>query len=176
MIFALVLIEIDFKSKKVIADKIWKSGCAIVLVCSLLLIGRFCIMANIVGFNMNERYEKTYATCVRIVDRIEQTPGYKTGTKIAILGGHPNHYYYYPTDITTKDLAGFFGVDGSVFVASSEGYAKVFKHYLNFTVNYIPAEDELPIVFSEEYAAMPRFPAEGSIAFIGDVLVVKMDG
>ncbi len=176
LIFALVLIEIDFKSKKVIADKIWKSGCAIVLVCSLLLIGRFCIMANIVGFNMNERYEKTYATCVRIVDRIEQTPGYKTGTKIAILGGHPNHYYYYPTDITTKDLAGFFGVDGSVFVASSEGYAKVFKHYLNFTVNYIPAEDELPIVFSEEYAAMPRFPAEGSIAFIGDVLVVKMDG
>lgn len=176
LIFALVLIEIDCKTKKTALEKIWKSGCGLVLICAVLLIGRFCIMANIVGFNMNERYEKTYATCVRIVDRIEQTPGYKTGTKVAILGGFPNHEFYYPTDITIEDLAGFFGADGSVFVSSSEGYAKVFKHYLNFTVNYIPAEEEYPLVFTEEFAAMPRFPAEGSIAFIGDVLVVKING
>ncbi len=176
LIFTLSLSGKEIKVKKAFFKGTWKSICCITLMCAVLLVGRFGIMANIVGFNMNERYEKTYATCVRIVDRIEQTPGYTTGTKVAVLGGYPYHMYYFPSDITKEDLAGFFGADGSVFVSSSTGYATIFKHYLNFTVNIVHQEDELSLVMSEEYAAMPKFPAEGSVAFIGDVLVVKLDG
>lgn len=176
LIFAIALSQKELKVNKLFYKRVWKSTCCIVIVCAVLLVGRFGVMANIVGFNMNERYEKTYATCVRIVDRIEQTPGYTTETKVAVLGGYPYHMYFFPSDITKEDLAGFFGADGSVFVSSSNGYATIFKHYLNFTVNIVPQEDETDLVMSAEYAAMPKFPAEGSVAFIGDVLVVKLDG
>ena len=142
----------------------------------MVLIFQFGIVANIIAFNMNERYEKTYAICVRMVDRLEQTEGYETGTKVALLGGVLDASYYPDTDITQGDLVGYFGVSGTMCIGDTAKFAEFSEHYLNVTIKTIPLSEELQIAQTEEFAQMPKFPAEGSIGFIGDVLVIKWNG
>lgn len=156
---------------------IWKNLCAGgVILATLLMIFQFSIMANIVAFNMNERYEKTYATCLRLVDRIEQTEGYTTGTKVAILGGYPDINFYPDTEITGKDLVGYFGCNGTLCVSDTEKYAEFMRHYMNVTIQTIPLTEEIEITQTEAFMEMPRFPAEGSVDYVGEVLVIKLNG
>lgn len=175
-IFAVLLAEkIKADGKKVfsICQKVLVTA---VCICTVVLIFNFAVMANIVAFNMNERYEKSYATCVRIADRIEQAKGYETGTKVAILGGFPAQDNYPATDITAYDLVGYFGCAGELCVNSTEKYAEFFKHYLGVTITTIPAEEEIRLTETEEFKEMPKFPAEGSVDYIDDVLVIKLNG
>lgn len=175
-IYAVVLAErIDVAGKKwkVVAKKILASA---ITVCATVLIWQFGVMANVVAFNMNERYEKTYAVCVRMVDRIEQTEGYTTGTKVALLGGVLDANYYPDTDITREDLVGYFGADGTMCISDTEKFAEFSKHYLNVTIETIPLAEELELAGTEEFANMPKFPAEGSVQFIDGVLVIKWNG
>ncbi len=175
-IFAVLLAEkLDFEGKKVcVISK--KAVASLVCIYAVILSFNFAVMANVVAFNMNERYEKTYATCVRIVDRIEQTERYEQGTKVAILGGFPATENYPATDITANDLVGYFGVAGELCVNSTEKYAEYFKHYLGVTITTIPAEEEIRLTETEEFKEMPKFPAEGSVDYIEDVLVIKLNG
>lgn len=175
-VFAVVLCEKinlqDIKKGKII----FKTVISVTAVSAIVMIFSFSVMANIVAFNMNERYEKTYATCIRLVDRIEQAEGYTTGTKVAILGGYPDSAYYPPTDITEADLIGYFGSGGELCVNSTEKYAEFMKHFLNVTITTIPHEEEIKLTETEKFMEMPKFPAEGSVDYIGDVLVLKLNG
>lgn len=175
-IFVIVLCEKAEYGKGKIRDCILKTTTGLLLTATVVMIFRFCVMANVVAFNMNERYEKTYALCVRIADRIEQTEGYVTGTKVAILGGYPDEAFYPDTDITTEDLIGYFGANGEVCVNSTDKYAEFFGHYLNVTISTISSEEEIRLTGTEEFMDMPKFPAEGSVGYIGDVLVIKLNG
>lgn len=175
-IFAVALCQrVTFEGKKIrkTLKKIMTGG---VCLSAMVLIFSFGVMANVVAFNMNERYEKTYATCIRIVDRIEQTEGYTTGTKVAILGGYPDYNNYPATDITGEDLSSYFGSNGELCVNSTEKYAEFFRHYMNVTITTIPEAEEIDLTQTDEFLDMPTFPAEGSVGFIGDVLVIKLNG
>ena len=154
-----------------------KNGIVLVsLVCIAILIFEFSKMANIVAFNMNERYEKTYAVCVRMIDRIEQTEGYTSSTKVALLGGTLDVSYYPDTDSTQNDLVGYFGAAGTMCINDTEKFAEFSRHYLNVTVETISLAEEIKLTETEEFMNMPKFPAEGSIQFIDDVLVIKWNG
>lgn len=148
---------------------------SLVSVFSAVMIFEFGIVANIVAFNMEERYEKSYALCIRLVDRLEQTPGYQTGMEVALLGGLPSQVSYPPTSVTTKDLSGYFGASGEVCFSSTERFATFCAHYLNVTITTISGEREIALVGTEEFQNMPHFPAEGSIRLIDGVWVIKIN-
>lgn len=146
------------------------------VICALTMLFEFSVVANIAAFNMNERYEKTYATCVRIADRLEQTEGYKAGMPVAILGGYPNEENYPKTDITKEDLSGYFGIDGELCVNATEKYSEFMKHFLGITI--VPAGDEAEqaIVASDEFKNMENYPSKDSIKCINGVWVVRING
>ena len=148
------------------------TGCVLMVV----LVFQFALVSNIVGFNMNERYEKTYAMCVRIIDKLENQEGYRHGMKVAILGGFPTEESYPSTDITRVDLSGYFGVSDDLCVNSTEKYAEFMKHYLDVTITTISEQEEIAITETEEYKDMECFPYAGSIKLIGDVWVIKLNG
>lgn len=156
----------EFKEK--ISYKIL-AGAASVMIIS------FIVSANICYFNMNERYEKTYSFCVRLVDRIEQTPGYEQGDEIAILGGFPSDTNYPSTDITKDTLVGFFGVDGDYCVNSSDKFAEFIKHYIGVTLNCVDFERQLELVSCDEYNDLEPFPSDKSIGKIDGVWVVRLN-
>ncbi len=147
-----------------------------VMLCSALLILEFGKMANIAGFNMQERYEKNYGLALRIVEQLEETPGYEHGMKVAILGGEPDESIFPSTDITGEDLVGYFGVAGDYSLNSTEKFATFMSHFLNVTITTIEYEEELELAGSPEFQEMEKFPYEGCIRRIGDVWVVKLNG
>lgn len=80
-IFPIVLFERYFKSK---LKKIHLEH----FLCFLLgiIIFNFFLLDNIGYIQLQQRYEKSYAMCIRMVDRIEQLEGYNQNTKVAIMG------------------------------------------------------------------------------------------
>ena len=147
----------------------------ICIVASLVMIFEFAVLANIVAFNMNERYEKTYATCLRLVDRLEQCEGFKAGDTVAVLGGLPDESIYPFTDITYNTLKGYFVPTGNLCVESSGKFVTFFNHYMGISVNSPDSETELELLNTPEYNEMEKFPKEGSIRRINGVWVIKIN-
>ena len=146
------------------------------ILAAFVLVFNFVISANVVYFNLNERYEKTYALCLRITDRLEQTEGYQTGDPVAILGGFPNQENFPSTDITEKVTRGYHETSGDYCIESSEKYAEFMKHYLNVTIQSADFDTQLEIADTDEFREMEYFPYAGSIKKIHGVWVVKLNG
>ncbi len=136
----------------------------------------FCygLTDNIAYTNLQRRYEKTYAYCVRLLDRIEQTEGYYQGIPIAMVG--VVGYEQFPvTDITLPVTDGMIGMNGDVLLYTGENYQVFIRNYLGATLNILPAEAMAEMYFSEEYVAMDSFPGENSVRIIDGIMYIKTE-
>ena len=175
-VFVLAMAERMPVVKKEVFQKVKTILATGICVLSFLMVSQFAITANVAAFNMEERYEKTYGLCLRLVDRLEQTEGYKFGDKVAFVGGGVDQKKYPYTDFTSSYLTGYFGVEG-VLAAHDTGKIVVFcRHYLNTTIMFASWEEQLDVIATEEFAQMGTFPDESSIQKIGDIWVVKLNG
>lgn len=175
-VFVIALMEKIVIDKKSVKSIIKKFVCLGVVLASLILVFEFSKMANVVGFKMNERYEKSYAFAVKIVERLEEIPEYKHGMKVAILGGKLDQEIFPSTDITTTDLVGYIGTEGEFCYHCTSYFATFVSHYLNVTIDTVSNEEEIQLTQTEEYMDMERFPSKESIKQIGDVWVIKLNG
>ena len=73
--------------------------------------GCYGITDNIAYSNLQKKYEKTYAYCVRLLDRIEQTEGYYPGIPIAMVGVVGEEQFP-STDLTLPVTSGMIGMNG----------------------------------------------------------------
>lgn len=129
---------------------------------------------NIAYSNLQKKYEKTYAYCIRLLDRIEQTPGYYQGIPIAMVGVVGQEQYPV-TDITYPVTAGMIGLNGDSLLYTGMNYQEFMKHYLGATLNILPAEAMAEVYYSEEYIAMDSFPGENSIRIIDGIMYIKTE-
>ncbi len=143
---------------------------------SFLMVFNFFLVSNIVYYNMNERYEKSYALCVRIADRIEQTEGYYAGMTAAFLGGLPDDTQYPHSEETSWILRGYYAAGGDYFFDRADAYISFLKHYSSIHLQEAPLEKQLALSQTEAVENMGVFPAQDSVRVIDDVLVVKMRG
>lgn len=134
----------------------------------------YAVTDNIAYSNLQKRYEKTYAYCVRLLDRIEQTEGYYQGIPIAIVG--VVGYVPYPeTDITGDVTSGMIGLSGDYLLYTGSNYQEFMKNYLGATLNFLSPDEMSDIYYSEEYIEMESFPGETSVKIIDGVLCVKTE-
>lgn len=141
---------------------------------AFVLIFCYGLADNIAYTNLQKRYEKTYAYCLRLLDRIEQTEGYYPGIPIAMVGVVGNEQFP-PTDITLSVTSGMIGMNGDVLLYTGENYKVFIKHYLGATLNILPADAMAEMYYSEEYMAMDSFPGENSIRIIDGVMYIKTE-
>lgn len=136
----------------------------------------FCysIADNIAYSNLQKRYEKTYAYCVRLLDRIEQTKGYYPGIPIAMIGVVAEEQFPV-TDITQAVTSNMIGMNGDSLLYTGKNYQLFIKHYLGATLNILPAEAMHDIYESEEYIAMDSFPGPDSIRVMDGVMYIKTE-
>lgn len=146
-----------------------------IVVCSaFVLVFNYAITDHIGYSNLEKRYEKTYAYCVRLLDRIEQTEGYYQGIPIAMVG--IVGYDEFPdTDITGKVTGGMIGVSGDTLLYTADNYQQFMKNYLGATLNFVDVDTVGEIYFSEEYIAMDTFPAENSVQVVDGIMYVKTE-
>lgn len=172
-IFAVVMSEMLIENKlRKVSPAILVSFIGIIAAAGLSY--QFMLMDNIAYFNMNERYEKTYAYCLRLIDRIEQTPGYYVGMPVAMIGV-VDESKYPPTDITGDVTSGISGTTGDILIYKGEQYGAFMKHYMHITINIIAGEQIIEIYNSPEYREMDSFPAEDSIRIVDGIMYIKTE-
>ena len=139
-----------------------------------LLVGNYTVTDNIAYSNLQKRYEKTYAYCVRLLDRMEQTPGYYQGIPIAMIGVVGDESYPL-TDQTGEVTSNMIGMSGDVLLYTGDNYASFMRHYLGASLNILPAEVMSEIYYSESYREMDSFPGADSTKVVDGVLYVKTE-
>lgn len=146
------------------------------LVCaaSLVLLFNYAVTDNIGYSNLEKRYEKTYAYCVRLLDRIEQTEGYYQGIPIAIVGVVGDEEFPV-TDITLEVTGGMIGVSGDILLYTADNYETFIKNYLGASLNFLDVGTVGDIYYSDEYIAMDSFPGKNSVKLVDGVIYVKTE-
>ena len=147
----------------------WLTLAASALVCFF-----FFLTVNTAYLHLHLKYEVTYATELRILDRLEQLPGYESDTPVVFAGAFPNDnmsmYPYY-----TKEAVGdMVGLRGNL-VHHRLNYEGFYLNYLGKEL--VIAEDGAAreVRATEEFAAMPQWPENGSVAMIQGFAVVKIN-
>ena len=144
------------------------------LAATVVLVFFYGVTDNIAYSNLQKRYEKTYAYCVRLLDRIEQTPGYYQGIPIAMVGVVGEEQYP-ATDITLPVTSGMIGMSGDSLLYTGENYRKFMRYYLGATLNILPADAMQEMYYDEAYVKMDSFPGENSIKIMDGVMYIKTE-
>lgn len=147
----------------------WAALCA-----AVVLVFDYGISDNIGYSNLEKKYEKTYAYCVRLLDRIEQTPGYYQGIPIALVG--VIGYDEFPTtDITGKVTDGMIGLSGDYLIYKGADYQAFMQNYLGATLNFLDPDTVGEIYMTQEYIDMDTFPGPNATKVVDGILYVKTE-
>lgn len=144
------------------------------LAAAFALVFFYGVTDNIGYANLQKRYEKTYAYCLRLLDRIEQTPGYYQGIPIAMIGVVGDEEFP-ATDLTLSVTSNMIGLNGDVLLYTGENYRKFIQNYLGATLNILPAEAMAEMYYDDAYVAMDSFPGEDSIRIIDGIMYIKTE-
>ena len=143
---------------------------------AIMLVGyRNYLVTNEAYFRVSIAVDRASAYYNRIVMNIESQEGYQYGDQISILGEfypdpNPLAQPSYDADRFTE-FSGMAMENGLLTTGSRKGFLQTYMgiYYENVT----DAENDA-IKETEEYKAMPIYPAEGSIKRINNVWVVKV--
>ena len=142
---------------------------------SVVLCFNFAVSVNIGYSNLHKRYEKTYAYCLRLADRMEQTEGYYTGMPVVIMGmvGDEN---FPSTDVTTEVTGNMIGICGDFLCYNGQNYKDFFKHYLGITIEIVDQETVGAIYnTSAIYQSLDSFPGANCTTVVDGMLYVRTE-
>ncbi len=145
-----------------------------ILIAGAVLLLNYAVTDNIAYSNLQKKYEKTYAYCLRILDRIESTPGYYPGIPVALMGMVSDEQYPI-TDVTGDVTSGMIGMGGDTLLYTGVNYQAFIKHYLGATLNLLPTSDMAEIYFTEEYTNMESFPGAEGVKLVDGIIYVKTE-
>ncbi|MGN1147787.1 MAG: glucosyltransferase domain-containing protein [Lachnospiraceae bacterium] len=152
----------------------WNLGKWLSLLTAAVLVFNFAVIDNIAYSNLEKKYEKTYAYCLRLVDRMEQTEGYYPGIPVAMIGVVSDTQYPV-TDITGEVTGSMIGMTGDYLLYTRTNYQAFLKHYLGVSINLVSDEEMLAIYDSPEYRAMGTFPEADSVKVVDGILYIKLE-
>lgn len=145
-----------------------------VLGAAVILILHYGVTDNIAYSNLQKKYEKTYAYCLRLADRMEQTEGYHTGMPVAMIGVQ-NRENLPQTDITGAVTDPMIGMSGDYLIYTDTNYQAFMKHYLGVTIELVSDEEMERIYTTKEYQELTSFPREGCMKVVDGILYVKTE-
>ncbi len=134
----------------------------------------YAVTINIGYTNLQRMYEKTYAYTIRLLDRIEETPGYYQGVPVAIVGVIGDDEFP-PTEVTEPATSEMIGLTGNWLIYSADNYDAFIRNYLGATLNLVPEDKETEIYYSDEYIEMESFPGATSVQMIDGIIYVKTE-
>lgn len=110
--------------------------------------------------------EKSYAN--RVAMRIELMKGYDEDTEVYFA--NPISYDAYPVLYSQLDTTDNF----SSFIYNDNGMHQFMLYYLGIDLNSVTDVTKIDQILScSEFEEMPCYPAEGSLKYINNILVVK---
>lgn len=166
-LYVLLLLYIERGKWENKAEKALKGFGIFVLVCICYL---NTMQANLAYYQMNLSYEKSYSVCSDILQRIEELDEYPDLSRVAVIG----NYHAKSGDI--EDLSpSIMGVSQDVFLTGEYHYISMWNHCFGRNFGMTSYEEKQAIRELEEYQNMPTYPRKGSVAVIGDAIVIKFE-
>lgn len=160
-------IMVDDKAMTVTSNRMrWFINHATPILLSVIIWSN-AVYANQTYYKKSLQEQSAISLMTRIVNDIERYEGYIPGvTPVAFVGSFENSPY-------TTELAGFtdimpYGMGRTALTYIGTDYAML-KYVLNVHMNLTRVSD-----LDAETASMPCYPADGSINYVGDVLIIKI--
>lgn len=147
-----------------------------IILLSLLTIYNFILLANISYQKMHMAYEKSYGVIIRLADRIEQIPKTASCKKIAVIGclpGSNSISVNFPPDMT--------GITDSYIIRKQDTEMQenvvqaMLRDYCGLFYEDTTEKEIETIQQQPEFYQMNCWPAQNSIAVIGDTLVIQFE-
>lgn len=119
-------------------------------------------------------YDAYLSLMTRVVEEMEEEPSYVPGqTPVVFIGTPDNRNDNIPGFLDYWNVTGMIGSD-VIYAPHTSRFQAYFDYVLNTPV-LIEGMEVLGAQAAEEaITAMPAYPAEGCIAFYGDIMVVKL--
>lgn len=135
----------------------------------------YCIIANIVYTNIEQRQERTYTLCCRMLDRMEQLDEYYDGIPIVVTGSpEPTQYGGPVSSYLPGELYDMPGVPGEYYVWEGGQFPFAFRNHLGVPFNYQYDQTlQLTIKNTDAYRNMGLWPDKDSVRIIDGTLVIK---
>lgn len=134
-----------------------------------MLLFQFVVLANVTYHTLEMSFEKSRSIIIRMADRIEQTEGWEGGKKLAVLGRLPETKEYFidfPPNMT--------GTAANLVIRENFNVRAMLEDYGDIRAEAVSEEQERELLQSQSYKDMPSWPKEGSVAWVNDILVVKL--
>lgn len=135
---------------------------------------QYAVICNIGYFNLEKKYEKTYAYCLRLLDRMEETEGYYHGMPVVMIGVVGDHYLP-STDLTVGVTDSLIGMNGDYLFYTAENYRAFMEYYFGVKIEMVDIEDVPKYISTPEYIEMEVFPKQNSMKVVDGVLYIRTE-
>lgn len=144
------------------------------LVMAVVITFEYMVICNIGYFNLEKKYEKTYAYCLRMLDRMEETEGYYHGIPVVMIGVVGDHYLP-STDLTVGVTDSLIGVNGDYLFYTAENYRAFMEYYFGVKMELVDIEDVPRYISTPEYIEMEVFPKQNSMKVVDGILYIRTE-
>ena len=120
-------------------------------------------------------YNQARSVANRIIDRMEEYPGYRSGMNKLFAGVIDD--LNFPKTLDIYNFAVTNSLKGSIFHGTYMGQEGTWRNFINTfcgtDISFCKDYEYYTIINSEEFKQMDIFPGENSVRMINDVMVVK---
>lgn len=144
------------------------------LLMAVVIAFQYVVICNIGYFNLEKKYEKTYAYCLRMLEQMEETEGYYHGMPIVMIGVVGDHYLP-STDLTTGVTDSLIGINGDYLFYTAENYRAFMEYYFGVRIKLVDIQDVPSYISTPEYIQLEVFPKENSMKVVDGVLYIRTE-
>lgn len=130
----------------------------------------FVLISNVAYLYMHTSNEKTMYLVNRMVDRIEQLPGYTQAKKLCVIG----HFADYDT-IEYAVPPAMAGIRDSYLISEQAHFVAVMRDHFGLDLDNASEEERAKIMNLAEFKEMGKWPADNSVIMDGDTIIMKID-
>ena len=141
---------------------------------ALVIAFEYALICNIGYFNLEKKFEKTYAYCLRLLEQMEETEGYYHGVPVAMIGVVGDHYLP-STDLTVGVTDSLIGVNGDYLFYTAENYQAFIEYYFGVHIELVPIEDMVEIIQDPRYIELQVFPKKDSMRVVDGILYIRTE-
>lgn len=172
-LYLLFVAVLGSKQRCAVKNMLLKTGHAlcreVIAMGMVLIIACNIYAANKLYLKHHLAYENTYSFTTSVIAQLHSTPGYSSGSKVAVIGKCDMPSFYLDEFADLNIMAGAAGISPNVYSLS------YFFEYYNGTPLEWASEEECAYLESTDgYDQMPSYPEYGYIAQIDDIFVIKL--
>jgi hypothetical protein len=144
------------------------------LVMAVVIAFEYAVICNISYFNLEKKYEKTYAYCLRLLEQMEETEGYYHGIPVVMIGVIGDHYLP-STDLTVGVTDSLIGVNGDYLFYTAENYRAFMEYYFGVKIELVDIQEVPYYVSTPEYIEMEVFPKQNAMKVVDGILYIRTE-